>query len=41
MYLMSAQEYKNADVNFLIIRKADKIWVSIKTYIMVEVLNHV
>ena len=30
MYLMSAQEYKNPDVNFLIIRTPGEIWVSIK-----------
>ena len=30
MYLISAEGCKNEDVNFLIIRKTDKIWVSMK-----------
>ena len=30
MYLISAEGYKNAEVDFLKIRKTDKIWVSIK-----------
>ena len=30
MYLISAEGYKNANVNFLIITITSKIWVSIK-----------
>ena len=30
MYLISAEGYENAEVDFLKIRKADKIWVSMK-----------
>ena len=30
MYLISAEGYKNAGVNFLKIRKTDEIWVSMK-----------
>ena len=30
MYLISAEEYKNAGVSILIIKKTGKIWVSMK-----------
>ena len=30
MYLISAEEYKNADLHILIIKKTGKIWVSMK-----------
>ena len=30
MYLISAQEYKNANVHWLRIRKTGEIWVSMK-----------
>ena len=30
MYLTSAEWYKNAEVNLLIIRKSNEIWVSMK-----------
>ena len=30
MYLISAEWYKNAGVNLLIIRKSNEIWVSMK-----------
>ena len=30
MYLISADGYKNTDVHFLIIKKADEIWASMK-----------
>ena len=30
MYILSAERYKNAKVDFLRVRKTDEIWVSIK-----------
>ena len=30
MYLMSAEGYKNAGVHFLIIKRTDEIWSSMK-----------
>ena len=30
MYLISTEEYKNAGVNFLIIKKTGEIWSSMK-----------
>ena len=36
MYLISAEGYKNAEVDFLKIRKTDTIWMSMKkVYMMV------
>ena len=30
MYILSAERYKNAKVDFLRVRKTDEIWVSMK-----------
>ena len=30
MYLISAERYKNAEVDFLRVRKTDKVWVFMK-----------